>query len=368
MSKGQKKAVVLLAEENDQDFFLINKLFLDLGSLYLVKRVQGLQELREQMKNAPYDILFLDIRLPQMRSEEKIEAFLKEFPHVPVILLTEIEDDALFMRWIKTGAQEVLTKRDLTASLVKRVIRHAIERKQTEYRLREVNKLKTDLISQVSHELRSPLTYIKDSLNTVLSEETGPLGEDQKRFLTMTQKGIDNLHLTLNDMLDASKIEAGKLKLHLEEVDFTELVDEVASLFYKQFMDKGLSLTVTHAVKHVILPIDRHRITQVLTNLLGNAYKFTDQGSVNITVVEHEDVVECTVTDTGCGIAKEDIPHLFQSFSQFGQANHKKIKGTGLGLKISQDLVELHNGEMHVESKLNEGTSFTFSLPKKMMT
>jgi uncharacterized protein YdhG (YjbR/CyaY superfamily) len=177
-------------------------------------------------------------------------------------------------------------------------------------------------------------------------------------------EGIDRLKLLVDDLLDLSKMEAGKFILNKELFNGVQLLEQIRSSFATQASAKGLEVRLACPLSDVLIYADRGRILQILTNLVGNAIKFTDKGHIELSLGDKDNQIECSVADTGVGIAEEDLPKMFSKFQQFGGASTGMVGGTGLGLSIAKNLVELHRGAIRVESALNRGTRFTFTLPK----
>jgi signal transduction histidine kinase len=229
---------------------------------------------------------------------------------------------------------------------------------------KELERLKSEFLSAVSHELRTPLTTIRESVSQVLEGILGETTPDQREFLTICLNDIDRLTRIINDLLDISKIEARKLQLRKAAVDVVDLVKGVCASFASRAREKGLDIRMNVAGEKIEAFIDRDKIIQVFTNLVGNALKFTARGHIEITVCDMPETVACVISDTGRGIADEDLPKVFSKFQQFGRENGPGEKGTGLGLSIAKEIVELHGGKIRVESRLNEGTRFSFFMPK----
>ncbi|MBN1872508.1 MAG: hypothetical protein JW800_08050 [Candidatus Omnitrophica bacterium] len=231
-------------------------------------------------------------------------------------------------------------------------------------RLEELDKLKSNFISAVSHELRTPLSVTKEGISLVMDQIPGSINEKQHKVLDTARNNIDRLARMINNLLDISKIEAGKIKVKKEIVDIVGLVKQVSSFFEPKVRNKGLNLRSYIKDERIELFIDADKIVQVFTNLIGNALKFTDNGTIDIHVEDRGNDVLCAVSDTGRGIAKEDLPKMFSKFEQFGRTEGGGEKGTGLGLAITKEIVELHRGSISVESEPGKGSRFTFNLPK----
>jgi signal transduction histidine kinase len=230
---------------------------------------------------------------------------------------------------------------------------------------KEIDKVKSELISNVSHELRTPLSTIKEGIALVFDGALGPVQEGQKDMLARVKNNIDRLTRLINDLLDISKIEAGRLELHKSSVNITSLAKEVCSSFQNQLKNKNIQLV--NRMREVVTPlyVDPDRISQVLTNLIANSIKFTPgNGRIELGIKDEEREVEISVKDTGIGIARENIAGLFDRFAQFNRVYGPGERGTGLGLAISKEIVEMHGGKIWVESETGKGSIFRLRLPR----
>ncbi len=229
---------------------------------------------------------------------------------------------------------------------------------------RQVEELKNEFVAAVSHEFRTPLTVIKEGVSQILEGVCGETTQAQKDTLSLCLEFIDRLSRIIEDLLDISKLEAGKMKLKRELVDLVGLAQKGVSAFQSRARNKGLEMRLKTSQNSLEVYADRDKIAQVFTNLISNALKFTEKGFIEISVATKESSVECCVSDTGRGIAKEDMPKVFSKFEQFAREIGPGEKGTGLGLVICKGLVEAHQGKIWVESKIGEGTQVFFTLPK----
>jgi signal transduction histidine kinase/CheY-like chemotaxis protein len=225
------------------------------------------------------------------------------------------------------------------------------------------DRLKDDFISNVSHELRTPLTAIREAVCLLRDGILGEINEKQRNFLAMCLRNADHLQRIVDTLLDISKIEAGKVKLDKHRSDLCDIARSVVEAFTPVAQKKGLSLAFEAPGGPAVVFADRDRMVQVLNNLVGNAIKFTERGSINVSLIEADSRWVCSISDTGRGIAEEDIPQVFNKFQQFGATAGAENKGTGLGLAISKEIVQLHAGDIAVQSELDHGSTFTFSLP-----
>ncbi len=230
--------------------------------------------------------------------------------------------------------------------------------------LRELNHLKSAFVSIVSHELRTPMTSIKGYVENMLEGLTGELGEKQRYYLTRVKHNTERLTRMIGDLLDLSRIEAGRVELKLAPVPMLDLVADVVESF--QTIAREKSLTVQASSQNSLPKIegDRDKLHQVLTNLIQNAVKFTPKGGKVWleTRVRDDGLVECCVADTGCGIPLDEIDKVFDKFFR-GESVPADARGAGLGLAITKTLVELHGGRIWVESTPGEGSRFFFTLP-----
>jgi signal transduction histidine kinase len=231
-------------------------------------------------------------------------------------------------------------------------------------RLQELDRLKSDFVSDVSHELRAPLTSISGYVDHLLDGMAGQLSPAQKDCLGRVRGSTERMNRLINDLLDLERIEAGRVDLHLARQSLDEVAGEVIDVVRPFAADEGVDLGVQIPPVDILVRADRDKLHQILLNLVHNAVKFTPPGGTVRVVVSLRGggTVVTTVRDTGEGIPAEDLPRVFEKFSQVGDPETQK-KGSGLGLAITQKLVELHGGTIWVESALGKGTEFSFTLP-----
>jgi signal transduction histidine kinase len=242
-------------------------------------------------------------------------------------------------------------------------------------KLKEADRLKSEFVATISHELRTPLNSIIGFTKLILNEIDGPLNELQRTDLTVIYTSSQHLLNLVNDVLDLSKIAAGKMELHKEMLDFSEIAVGVMSTTLALVGDKDIELIEEVEEGLPTVYADRVRIRQVILNLISNAAKFTEEGSITLRAKRITEEVEldgrrrimpfilCSVTDTGIGIVEKDIPIVFEEFRQLDGSASRRAEGTGLGMPISKRLVEMHGGRLWVESKVGVGSTFSFTLP-----
>jgi signal transduction histidine kinase/uncharacterized protein YigA (DUF484 family) len=231
--------------------------------------------------------------------------------------------------------------------------------------LEELNKIKNEFISMVSHELRTPITAIKGFVKLVLEGETGALNDQQTQFLQIADQSVDRLTVLVSDLLDISRIESGQLKLRLDPVEPKDVIDAAVRNVEAEIARKKLTLTVNLAVPFPQILADRERLVQVFNNLLMNGIKFTpDGGSLTVSAQDKGDFAVFSVADTGIGIAGKDHQKIFEKFYQVDSSSTRGTPGTGLGLAIVKSIVEMHGGQIWVESEPGKGSVFRFIVPR----
>ncbi len=242
------------------------------------------------------------------------------------------------------------------------------EQRETAEQLREVDTLKSQFLANMSHELRTPLNSIIGFSRVIMKGIDGPVTDLQQQDLSAIYNAGQHLLNMINDILDISKIEAGKMELAFDDVELPSIIDSVLSTARGLVKDKRVDLVRDVSDGLPIITADPTRIRQILLNLISNSVKFTDQGSITITANQRENQkgvpeIYIAVTDTGTGIAEGDQHKLFVPFSQVDGSPTRKVEGTGLGLSITRLLIDLHGGEIGVDSNLGEGSTFWFTLP-----
>lgn len=230
---------------------------------------------------------------------------------------------------------------------------------------RELDRMKNDFVSLVSHELRTPLAAMKGATENLLEGITGDLNSMQTECILIIQRNIERLGRLISDLLDVSKIEAGKIQLNKQPVDIAKLSSEVVTFLQGFVKDKDIAFETKTEESLPLVQADHDKVTQVLTNLIGNAIKFTPHGgAIFVSANKIEGFIRVDVKDTGIGIPASDIKKIFDKFYQVSGADKRvKAKGTGLGLSIAKGIIEKHGGVIWVESEVGKGSCFSFTLP-----
>ncbi|KQW96641.1 histidine kinase [Massilia sp. Root418] len=235
--------------------------------------------------------------------------------------------------------------------------------------LAEASRMKSAFIANMSHELRTPLNAIIGFTGALLMKLPGPLTGEQDKQLNTIRNSARHLLSLINDILDVAKIEAGKVTLSVEPIQCQNLIAEVADTLRPLAQQKGLALEVELAPQAVTLNTDRRALTQILINLANNAIKFTEKGTVRVTLSQRADgdgvVTEFAVADSGAGIREEDQAKLFQAFSQLDSTSTRHAEGAGLGLYLCQNLANLIGGSLFFSSDFGHGSTFTLAMKSK---
>jgi signal transduction histidine kinase/DNA-binding response OmpR family regulator len=232
-------------------------------------------------------------------------------------------------------------------------------------RTKELDRMKSDFVAVVSHEVRTPLTSIKGSLELLGDERFHVLPPPQKELLSICQANTERLINLINDILDFSKLESSKLSLNFESVEVGRIVPEAVDHIKNLAAMKGITIDIHMEGTAGVIEADPMRVAQVITNLLGNAIKFSpENGKIEIWARGAEGEVTVAIKDFGKGISQRDLSRLFQRFAQLDSTTTRKAGGTGLGLVISKGIVEQHGGKIWVESVQGKGSTFSFSIPR----
>jgi signal transduction histidine kinase len=215
----------------------------------------------------------------------------------------------------------------------------------------------------MSHELRTPLSAIIGYMDLLESDMVGPVAPLQKQYLGRVKSAAKHLIHIIEEILTFSRVEAGKEPIAPEAIDAAAVAQSVVELFEPQAVGKGLTMHASLPEAPVMLFTDPTKLKQILINVIGNAMKFTDAGSVRISITHDADHVSFVVTDTGPGMTQADVERIFDPFTQLDQSLTRSKGGTGLGLPVSRKLAHLLGGDLIVDSVPGEGTTFTLSLP-----
>ncbi len=327
---------------------------------------------REQLMAHHYDVVLLDLTLPDGSGSELIEHVLEASRDTPVVVLTA--DESVVLEALKSGAHDYLVKRPDLASVIGRVVRHAIERGQTLPALRVAQRrqleLKNQFVSNVSQELRTPLNGIQQYALLMLEGVGGRLSSDHREFAEILLESARQLRRMVDDLMDVTRAEAGTLTVDVQPVRIDEIVPRVFKDFTTQAADRGIELDWEPPMSLPDVMGDAERLRQILGNLIDNALKFTPRGShVNVRAALDPDdptFLRVSVADSGCGIAPERLPTVFDRLHETEQPRGEREDsrgGLGLGLHIARELITRQGGLIWAESELSKGSTFHFTLP-----
>jgi len=334
---------------------------------FRVTQVDSWHAAQARLEKESFDGLLLDLSLPDAEGHELVEFAHAHAPNLPIVILSGRGDDAAAVEAVQRGAQEYLVKSEFHPSVLRRTLRYAIERHRflQETQRRQIE-MRDEFLSHVSHELRTPLTAIGQFVSILLDGLAGELAQEQRDYLKIIQRNSLQLRAMVEDLLDVTRAESGKLRVELWPVAPQAVIDDVTESLASAAVQRRVTLEAAHREALPDVFADELRARQVLANLVANAIKFTPGGGrvhVDAHVVAAGKQIEFEVRDTGPGIAKDRRERIFRRLTQEPQYCEGSRKGLGLGLFISRQLVALMNGDMGVESALGKGSRFWFRLP-----
>ena len=291
------------------------------------------------------------------------------FIHIPIITSGSNIPNAILISALNpyrifndTYRQFITLLADQIALEVNNVMAYEQERKRAEA-LAEIDKAKTVFFSNISHEFRTPLTLMLGPLEELMTKSYTHLTDDEKLKIETTHRNAIRLLRLVNNLLDFSRIESGRVKAQYQLTDIARFTIDLASSFRSAIEAAGLKFEVN--CPHVSQPVyvDQNMWEKIVLNLLSNAFKYTLNGSISVALLSKKDFIELEVTDTGVGIPEEELPKMFQRFHRVQNATGRNYEGTGIGLSLVSELIKLHNGTISVSSKLGAGSRFTIIIP-----
>jgi signal transduction histidine kinase len=362
---------VLLIEDNPGDADLVRLRLAEGNSAMDVSHAQRLSDgLASLSKNAP-SVVLLDLNLPDSHGADTFRKVLEIAPNVPIVILSGQDDEGLAMKALHQGVQDYLVKGAFTSGALNRAMRYAIER-QAMLRTLEMSRkqqleFKNQFLSHVSHELRTPLTCIHQYTTILMDGLAGEINPEQRDHLRTIFRSVNQLGAMVQDLLEASRAEAGKIRIEPHCVSMADLIRLAVSMMQSVAHEKHVGLEIVVDTRIPFVNGDPDRILEVLINLIDNAIKFTPaDGAVTVQAClspTDPDVVYVSVADTGCGIDPQAKALIFERMYQDPNSIDCSRKGLGLGLYIAKELVALHGGRIWVASELGHGSTFSFALP-----
>jgi len=374
----EKPLQILLVEDNAGDVRLLREMFSkEKRDAFQLTHLLRMSEAETHLAKGGVDIVLLDLGLPDGHGLETVRRAHAAAPEVPVIVLTGLDDEALAAEAMNAGAQDYLIKGQIENRALPRALRHAVERHrmQTETDLIRTNQMqfKDEFLSHVSHELRSPLTAVRQFVTILLDGLAGELNLEQRQYLEIVLRNVKQLHSMINDLFEVSGVQAGKLKIEPQCTSVSDAIGYTVNTLQGAAAAKGIVLSSDIARKVPSVCADPARLRQILIILLDNAIKFTPQnGTVAIQArifEEDPDFLLLEVSDSGCGIDPDKTERIFERLFQASDPDAADHNGLGLGLYICKDLVTRQGGRIWANSTPEQGSVFSvifpiFSLPK----
>ena len=362
---------VLLIEDNPGDADLIRLRLVEGSAPVDVRCAQRLADGLASIGEKTPEVVLLDLNLPDSHGAETFRKVLAQAPDVPVVILSGQDDEALAAKALHQGAQDYLVKGAFTRGELDRALRHAVERqallRSLEMSRKQQLEFKNQFLSHVSHELRTPLTCIHQFVTILLDGLAGEMNAEQREHLSTVLRSVNQLGAMVRDLLEASREEAGKLRIERRCLSIADLVHLASAMMQATAEAKHVRLDVSADVDLPYVHGDPDRILEVLINLMDNGIKFTpEEGKVSVQaarVPTDPEFICVTVSDTGCGIQPEARALVFERLYQDSEAATASRKGLGLGLFIAKELVNLHGGQIWVTSEVGQGSTFSFTLP-----
>lgn len=374
----EKERILVVDDEKDvRD--MVSRIIQHIG--YNAVTAENGKEAIELLRKEPFTVMITDLKMPEMDGFELMRHVKNEFPQIYIICMTAHGYQYSYMDVISQGATDYITKPftvDEFNAKLKRVLheknliqeltKKSLELEKANEELKRVDQMKSTFISRVSHELKTPLTVIKEFISLILEGKGGPLTEEQREYLGIANKNILRLTNLIETILDFSKIESGqRIKLRFEPNSLVKIIEEVQITLSHQLEEK--KITFENLVDPELPPllIDKNRIIEVFINIISNSIKYLPVGGKIIIdskgLTEKKDYLKIIVSDTGRGFNLEESKRLIDVLKQVRTDSEEAIGGVGLGLLISKEIIESHKGSIWVENISEEGSSFIFSLP-----
>lgn len=356
---------ILLIEDNPGDARLIQLMLDEAGGPgFRLETVDRLSRGLERMAAAACDVVLLDLSLPDAQGLDTFLRAQAAAPELPIVVLSGLDDEALAVRAVQEGAQDYLVKGHVDGGLLLRAMRYAIERKRLEQARREVERQKDEFLANISHDLRTPLTGIKASIGVVLANEPPGTPEPLHRLFVNIDQAADRMARLVDDLLELARLQAGRVRLQLAEVDLRELAARAARAIEPLALARGQRVELELPAAPVLARVDAERVERAVLNLLSNAHKYgRDGGYIRVSLALADGQAHLAVADDGPGIAEAELAHIFERFYRTSEAHGRTNQGSGLGLSIARAMVELHGGRIWAESVPGQGATFHIALP-----
>jgi signal transduction histidine kinase len=375
---------LLLIEDDEDDYLISRELLREIApDQYEIEWAKTYEDGLDALVRNEHDLGLIDYRLGGMSGIDLLREAMNRGCLCPVILLTGAGDRDIDMAAMEAGAADFLDKSTLTGPLLDRSIRYAIAQARDRRVLIEksfslamakeqaelANRAKSEFLANMSHELRTPLNAIIGFSEIMKDELSGPVDNPYyKEYVRDIHASANHLLEVINDILDVSKVEAGKIELQESTFDVDSAIQSAMRLVIERAREADVDVDYTPRQDVPRIYADARRVKQMLLNLLSNAVKFTPAGGkVSIGVVSDGRGLSVSVADTGIGIAEDKIAMVFTPFAQVDGTLKRKYEGTGLGLSLTKGLIVLHGGRISLESALGRGTTVTLTFPPERL-
>ena len=363
---------VLLVEDSAGDVRLLREMFrTETPGSFVLTHVERMSDALSHLAKGGSDIVLLDMGLPDGHGLDTLRRAHAAAPGVPLIVLTGLDDEALAAQAMKEGAQDYLIKGQSENRALPRALRHAIERHrmqaETDLLRKQQLQLKDEFLSHVSHELRSPLTAIYQFVTILLDGLAGELNPEQREYLQITLKNSQQLKSMIDDLLDVTRLQAGKARIEPQLTSIPDLIADTVTTLQETAAAKGITLSSNGAPQLSSAYADPTRVRQILIILVDNALKFTPANGVvkvQARVFEKDPrFLLLEVSDSGCGIPPDITEQIFERLYEAPDPGLAGRKGLGLGLHICKELVTRQGGQIWASSEPGNGTILSFTLP-----
>jgi signal transduction histidine kinase len=360
--------ILVVDDEADNRTLLKNQLAAVPHVRLSVEAAADGDEALKKLAESPFDLVFLDYRLPPTDGLDVLDKIRQHHPKTAVVITTAAGSEQIAVAAMKKGAMDYLTHQDLRRADLSQLLRRVIEIRDLvnqNMELRQVNQMKNEFIANVSHELRTPLTVVIGYANTMRDGSLGAMNDGQRKALTAIIERAEALLTTLNNILRIREVHEGKNSMLLKPADLKILVEEQITRAGKELRRKKLTVQARLGDAPAWVLADAERIGHVVDNLLSNAAKFSPvSGTLEVELVQESGRARLSVADRGPGIAPELMPHVFERFFAANQGPTREYPGLGLGLPLSKEIVERHGGRIWLESQgAGSGATARIELP-----
>jgi len=385
---------VLLLEDDAEDRLLLTKQLHGRQRGFVISCAGTLKSAIELLGRQSFDVVITDLSVPDSHGFETVSRIRKHSGQAPVIVLTGMDDDLMAGEILAIGAQDYLVKGQLDERAVQRAVRHAVQRqrlvndvqqlaselgasrqaleeqsqllKKKNRRLKRLYRAGQEIMDNVSHDFRTPLTVIKDYVSIIRAGMAGAVNEEQQAMLDKVIVRADDLNLMVDDLLDVSRLEAGLIRAWRRRIRLTEVVQRAASMLHQRADTRRVEFLVDCPEDLPDVYGDADQIGRIITNLAVNAIKFSGTAGRVVLRAKYDEAnreVVVSVADNGPGIDEKSLEQIFERFSQLSNGTLATNKGHGLGLNIAHQFARINLGELKVQSRVGQGSEFSFSTP-----